>query len=144
MANIGQSMVTQKHHSTLTSSKMAQYGAPKQAYNNADRSIDHTQKIANKSMLSKIKAKIHAWTSDTESENRSLYMEEPIRKSSYVHIHADRMHFSITRAHGGYIVQYETHKPYNDSSEHATHIIPEDADLEESIARIVSHQLLIK
>lgn len=56
--------------------------------------------------------------------------------------HRNAMNFSIQRANGGYIVEYIKYDRKRDENDRNLHIITEDADFGDSVAKIVTVEML--
>lgn len=56
--------------------------------------------------------------------------------------HRNAMNFSIQRANGGYILEYTKFDRKRDDHERNLHIITEDADFGDSVAKIVTLEML--
>jgi len=54
------------------------------------------------------------------------------------------MNFTIHSANGGYIMEYNTYDPRTDERNNALHIITSDQDLGQSIAHIITLEMLRK
>lgn len=56
--------------------------------------------------------------------------------------HRDAMHFQVCRATGGYIVEFNTYDRKRDEHNRHLHIITDEQDLGDSIAKIVTLEML--
>ena len=54
------------------------------------------------------------------------------------------MNFTIHSANGGYVMEYNTYDPRTDERNNALHIITSDQDLGQSIAHIITFEMLRK
>jgi hypothetical protein len=54
------------------------------------------------------------------------------------------MNFTIYSANGGYVMEYNTYDPRTDERNNALHIITSDQDLGQSIAHIITFEMLRK
>ena len=61
----------------------------------------------------------------------------PIRSNS---IDTSGMNFTVYRANGGHVIETRTHDRRNDRYSHGLHIITDDKNLGEEIAKIITYE----
>ena len=54
------------------------------------------------------------------------------------------MNFTIHMANGGYVLEYSTYNDKTDRHDHALHLIPSEQDMGQSIAHIITLEMLRK
>lgn len=66
----------------------------------------------------------------------------PVRDHDCIGDHGDRYNFSVTRADGGMIVAFNKYDRKLDRSNSGLHVIPDGADFNHELVKIVSLELL--
>lgn len=67
----------------------------------------------------------------------------PIKESVYLkHVDMYGMNFTIHKANGGYVVQYNQYDKSTERSDTKLHIITDDKDLGEELGKIISFEIL--
>jgi hypothetical protein len=61
---------------------------------------------------------------------------------NYIDDHFNSINFSVTRANGGYVVQFSQYDKRNDRTDTKLHIVTDDKDLGEEIGKIISFETL--
>jgi hypothetical protein len=64
------------------------------------------------------------------------------RPKMYIDDHSNSINFSVTRANGGYVVQFSQYDKRNDRMDTKLHIVTDDKDLGEEIGKIISFETL--
>ena len=54
------------------------------------------------------------------------------------------MHFTIYNANGGHVLEYHKYNDRNDENEYTLHLIPSDNDVGQSIAHVITLEMLRK
>ena len=75
-----------------------------------------------------------AWDSTKESAKTEGV---PMRTNS---IDTSGMNFTVYRANGGHVIETRTHDRRNDRYSHGLHIITDDKDLGDEIAKIITYE----
>lgn len=79
---------------------------------------------------------------DVEKTNR-IYATEPISSMAQSLSHRESgMNFTVYRANGGYVIQYNQYDKRSDRADSKLHIITDDKTLGEEIGKIISFESL--
>jgi hypothetical protein len=87
-----------------------------------------------------LKSKLRSWIFDQDS----VAVEKSTRLFSTRDIDHNGMNFTIMNAVGGYVMQYSQYDEKNDRNDRRLHIITSDQDLGQSIAHIITYEMLRK
>lgn len=87
-----------------------------------------------------LKSKLRNWI----FEQDSVAVEKTSRLVSTRDIDHHGMNFTIMNAVGGYVMQYTQYDEKNDRHDRRLHIITSDQDLGQSIAHIITYEMLRK
>lgn len=81
---------------------------------------------------------------NVDVEKSRVYATEAISSpyNSVKHVDSHGMNFTVYKANGGYIVQYNQYDKRTDRSETKLHIVTEDKDLGEELSKIISFEIL--
>ena len=89
-----------------------------------------------------IKKWLYNWlnsVNDTRKMARLESADQPLVSSSS-RIEARGMNFSVYRANGGYIIEHRVYDRKTDRSDNSLHIITDEKDLGEEIAKIITFE----
>lgn len=90
-----------------------------------------------------IKRKIIKWLKDDWYSNEASCDEvAPVRAGNSIGDSCDRYNFSVTRADGGMIVEFNKYDRKLDRNNSGLHVIPDGADFNHELVKIVSLELL--
>jgi len=91
--------------------------------------------------MSWLKSKLRSWIfeEDTVETRSSRLISSRDRE-----IEGNGMNFTIMNAVGGYVMQYSQYDEKNDRNDRRLHIITSDQDLGQSIAHIITYEMLRK
>lgn len=78
-----------------------------------------------------------AWEESSKESAPSPGELKPIRSNS---IDTNGMNFTVYRANGGHVIETRTHDRRNDRYSHGLHIITDDKNLGEEIAKIITFE----
>jgi len=87
-----------------------------------------------------LKSKLRSW----------IFEEDTVEQSNRVvsirdrEIEGNGMNFTIMNAVGGYVMQYSQYDEKNDRNDRRLHIINSEQDLGQSIAHIITYEMLRK
>ena len=81
-------------------------------------------------------------TIDLDMGTREMVLSNSIRPRMFIDEHTNAMNFSVTKANGGYVVQFSQYDKRTDRSEPKLHIVTDDKDLGEEIGKIISFESL--
>jgi hypothetical protein len=81
---------------------------------------------------------------NVDMENFTTIKDRTIaaRPKMYIDDHSNSINFSVTRANGGYVVQFSQYDKRTDRAEPKLHIVTDDKDLGEEIGKIISFESL--
>jgi hypothetical protein len=83
------------------------------------------------------------WISNFDAdESVRLTKASAVQANKSIGDHRDSMDFHICRATGGYIVEFNTYDRKRDENNRNLHIITDEQDLGDSIAKIVTIEML--
>ena len=89
----------------------------------------------------KIKKWLYNWLNSV-NDNRKMArlesVEQPLVSSS--RIESRGMNFSVYRANGGYVIEHRVYDRKTDRSDNSLHIITDEKDLGEEIAKIITFE----
>ena len=88
-----------------------------------------------------IKKWLYNWlnsVNDTRKMARLESADQPLVSSS--RIEARGMNFSVYRANGGYVIEHRVYDRKTDRSDNSLHIITDEKDLGEEIAKIITFE----
>jgi hypothetical protein len=102
-------------------------------------------------MINWFKKKVISWVREdwdkvqNDGDNGLIPMDRHIVTSSKGRrLDQHGMNFTIYSANGGYVMEYNTYDPRTDERSTALHIITSDQDLGQSIAHIITFEMLRK
>jgi len=87
-----------------------------------------------------LKSKLRSWIFEEDTVERSNRVVSIIDRDIDNH----GMNFTIMNAVGGYVMQYSQYDEKNDRSDRRLHIINSEQDLGQSIAHIITYEMLRK
>jgi len=85
---------------------------------------------------------------DTSRKSRSFtnlkvgLAKSPTRDDNQIHLNQSAMSFRLYPATGGHIVEYSYYNEKTDMNQQALHLIPSDADLGDSLSKIMTLEAL--
>ena len=88
-----------------------------------------------------IKRKLRSWIFEEDATETKASRLISIRDRE---IEGNGMNFTIMNAVGGYVMQYSQYDEKNDRNDRRLHIITSDQDLGQSIAHIITYEMLRK
>jgi hypothetical protein len=94
-------------------------------------------------MIKWLKKKIHNWASE-DWENASKVEEDCSTSVRSRRFDQQGMNFTIYSANGGYVMEYASYDRRTEERTASLHIIPSDQDLGQSIAYIITLEMLRK
>lgn len=81
-------------------------------------------------------------TIDLGMGTSEMVLSNSIRPRIFIDEHSNVMNFSVSRANGGYVVQFSQYDKRTDRAEPKLHIVTDDKDLGEEIGKIISFESL--